>query len=372
MRTIRFLLEKEFRQIFRNRILLTIILFVPVVQLLILPLAANYEVRNINIAVVNHDHSTYARNLIDKITASGYFRLTSVGNSFGKALEQIESDDADLVLEIPAHFERNLVRENKQTLFVAVNAINGMKAGLGAGYLQAIIRDYNRALVLSWFQAPRINATPAIEIVPSNWYNPYMRYQLFMVPGILAVLVTMIAGYVSALNIVKEKETGTIEQINVTPIRKHHFIIGKLIPFWILGLVVFTLGLLIGWLAYGIVPVGSLVLLYFFLALYLLAVLGFGLLISTYAETQQQAMFISFFFVMIFILMSGLFTSIDSMPSWAQVISRFNPVTYFIQVMRMVVLKGSGLRDIAPHIAVIALFAVVLNSWAIANYRKTT
>jgi ABC-2 type transport system permease protein len=372
MRTIRFLLEKEFRQIFRNRILLTIILFVPVVQLLILPLAANYEVRNINIAVVDNDHSAYAGELIDKITASGYFRLTSAGNSFGAALDEIEADEADLVLEIPANFERNLVRENGQTLFVAVNAINGMKAGLGAGYLQAIIRDYNRHLVLSWFQTPRMNTIPAIEVIATNWYNPYMRYQLFMVPGILAVLVTMIAGYVSALNIVKEKETGTIEQINVTPIRKHHFIIGKLIPFWILGLVVFTLGLLIGWIAYGIVPAGSLLLLYFFLALYLIAILGFGLLISTYAETQQQAMFISFFFVMIFILMSGLFTSIDSMPHWAQVISRFNPVTYFIQVMRMVVLKGSGLRDIAPHIVAILLFAVVLNSWAIANYRKTS
>lgn len=372
MRTIRFLLEKEFRQIFRNRILLTIILFVPVVQLTILPLAANYEIKNINIAVVNNDHSTYARKLIDKITASGYFRLTSVQSSFRAALDEIERDHADLVLEIPPDFERNLVRENGNTLFVAVNAINGMKAGLGAAYLQMIIRDYNEQIALSWYQRPRVNTAPAIEVIPSNWYNPLMSYQIFMVPGILAVLVTMIAGYVSALNIVKEKETGTIEQINVTPIRKHHFIIGKLIPFWILGMVVFTLGMLVGWIVYDVSPVGNLGLLYFFLALYLLAVLGFGLLISTYAETQQQAMFISFFFVMIFILMSGLFTSIDSMPGWAQVISRFNPVTYFIQVMRMVVLKGSGLRDIAGQIVAIVIFAVVLNSWAIINYRKTS
>jgi ABC-2 type transport system permease protein len=152
MRTIRFLLEKEFRQIFRNRILLTIILFVPVVQLTILPLAANYEVKNINIAVVNNDHSTYARKLIDKITASGYFRLTSVQSSFRAALDEIERDHADLVLEIPPDFERNLVRENGNTLFVAVNAINGMKAGLGAAYLQMIIRDYNERIALSWYQ----------------------------------------------------------------------------------------------------------------------------------------------------------------------------------------------------------------------------
>jgi ABC-2 type transport system permease protein len=211
-----------------------------------------------------------------------------------------------------------------------------------------------------------------IEVVPSNWFNPYMNYRLFMVPGILAILVTMIGGYMSALNIVKEKETGTIEQINVTPIRKHHFIIGKLIPFWIIGLVVFSLGLIVGWAVYGVVPSGSLALLYFFLALYLLAVLGIGLLISTYTETQQQAMFISFFFVMIFILMSGLFTSVNSMPGWARIISWLNPVTYFIEVMRMVVLKGSGLRHILPHVGVVFIFVVVFNTWAVINYKKTS
>lgn len=372
MRTIRFLLEKEFRQIFRNKPLLIMIMFVPVVQLLVLPLAANYEVKNINLSVVNHDNSSYSRDLITRITASGYFRLTSLNTSFEDALEYIESDRSDLILEIPRGFEKNLIREGRQTLFVAVNAINGVKAGLGGAYLSAIIRDYNREVQLKWYQPARLGQSPVINVVSSNWYNPYMNYRLFMVPGILAILVTMIGGYLSALNIVKEKEAGTIEQINVTPIKKHHFIIGKLVPFWILGLVVFTLGLTVGWLTYGVVPVGSLALLYFFLALYLLPVLGLGLLISTYTETQQQAMFIAFFFVMIFILMSGLFTSIDSMPAWAQVISKLNPVTYFIEVMRMVVLKGSSLADIIPHIGAVILFAIVFNTWAIINYKKTS
>jgi len=368
MRTILFLLEKEFRQIFRNKILLAIILLVPLVQLVILPLTANYEVKNIHLSIVNHDNSSYARGLITKITASGYFKLTSLEHSFTDALRHVESNRADLVLEIPSGFERNLVRENRQTLFIAANAINGVKAGLGTSYLNTIIRDYNQELRLSISQASP--PSPVIEVVSSNWYNPNMNYQLFMVPGILAILVTMIGGYMTALNIVKEKESGTIEQINVTPIRKHHFIIGKLIPFWIMGLVIFTLGLILGWAVYGIVPVGSLALLYFFLALYLIAVLGIGLLISTYTETQQQAMFISFFFVMIFILMSGLFTSVNSMPGWAKVISWLNPVTYFIEVMRMVVLKGSGLRHILPHIGVITLFGIVFNTWAVINYKK--
>jgi ABC-2 type transport system permease protein len=372
MRTIRFLLEKEFRQIFRNKTLLGIILFVPIVQLLILPLAANYEVKNINLSIVNYDNSSYAHELIAKIASSGYFQLTNQKHSFGLALEDIESDKADLVLEIPRDFEKDLIRENNQKLFVAVNAINGVKAGLGAAYLNAIIRDYNEEIRYSTLQSSGLKQSPVISIASSNWYNPYLSYQLFMVPGILAILVTMIGGYLSALNIVKEKETGTIEQINVTPIRKHHFIIGKLIPFWILGLVVFTLGLVVGWSVYGMIPAGSFALLYFFLSLYLLAVLGLGLLISTFTETQQQAMFISFFFVMIFILMSGLFTSIDSMPPWAQVISRLNPVSYFIEVMRMVVLKGSGFFDILPHIGAVIIFAIVFNTWAVLNYKKTS
>ena len=371
MRTIKFLLEKEFRQIFRNKTLLFIILMVPVVQLIILPLAANYEVKNINLTVVNHDHSIYAQKLITKIAASGYFRLTSTEHSFTAALDYIESDQTDVLLEIPRDFEKDLIRENHQILFIAVNAINGVKAGLGAAYLNAIIRDFNSEIRSAWFQQSRLNASPVVEVISSNWYNPYMRYQLFMVPGILAILVTMIGGYLSALNIVKEKETGTIEQINVTPIRKHHFIIGKLIPFWILGLVTFTLGLLVGWLVYDVTPAGSIALLYFFVGVYLIPILGLGLLISTYTETQQQAMFISFFFVMIFILMSGLFTSIESMPTWAQVISRLNPVTYFIEVMRMFVLKESSFRHILPHLGAVIGFGIIFNVWAVWNYKKT-
>lgn len=372
MRTISFLLEKEFRQIFRNRTILAIILVVPLVQLVILPLTANYEVRNINLSIVNYDNSRYARDLITNITASGYFQLTNLEHRFSDALRDIEADRADLVLEIPRNFERNLVRENKQTLYVAVNAINGVKAGLGAAYLNTIIRDYNREIALSMMPSQETGESPVIDVIPGNWYNPYMDYRLFMVPGILAFLVTMIGGYMPALNIVREKETGTIEQINVTPIRKHHFIIGKLIPFWILGMVVFTLGLLLSWAVYGVVSAGSLAVLYFFVSLYLVAVLGLGLLISTYTETQQQAMFVSFFFVMIFILLSGLFTSLDSMPVWAKVIARLNPITYLIEVMRMVVVKGSGLRHILLHIGVITVFALTLNTWAILNYRKTT
>lgn len=372
MRTLKFLLQKEFRQIFRDKTIIAIILVMPTIQLLILPLAANYEIKNINLSITDHDRSAYSAQLISKITASGYFKLTGYNNSYYESLENIETEKADLTLEIPSNFERNLIREEEQKVFLAVNAINGVKANLGGAYLSTIIRNYNQDLRMELIPQSRNNPLPVIEMTNSNWYNTLLNYNIFMVPGILAILVTMIAGFLSALNIVREKEMGTIEQINVTPIKKAHFILGKLIPFWIMGLIVFTIGLTLSRVIYGIIPLGSIPLLYGFVAIYLLAVLGFGLLVSTFCDTQQQAMFIAFFFVMIFVLMGGLFTSIDSMPEWAKTVSRFNPMRYLIEVMRMVILKGSNFKDIQFHFLIIAIFAVVLNAWALWNYRKTS
>ena len=372
MRTLQFLLQKEFRQIFRDPAILRVIFVVPVLQLLLLPWAADYEVRNIKLAIVDHDHSDYARRLISKATASGYFQLDQYTNSYNKALKEIEVDKADVVVEIPVNFEKNLVRENEATLFLAINAINGVKAGLASSYLQSIIRDFNNEVRTEWIQIPRFSPEINIDVRSSNWFNPLMNYKFFMVPGILVMLVTIVGSFLTSLNIVKEKEIGTIEQINVTPVKKYHFILGKLIPFWILGLFILTIGLLIAWLLYGIVPVGSLFTIYVFAAVYLLAVLGFGLLISTFSNSQQQAMLVTFFLFMVFILLGGLYTPIDSMPVWAQWFTKFNPVTYFIEVMRLVILKGSSLKDILHHVTIILLFALVLNTWAVMNYRKRT
>ncbi len=370
MRTLKFLLQKEFRQIFRDPSILRIILVMPVIQLLILPMAADYEIKNIKLAVTDQDHSEYARQLINKITASGYFVLTQYTSSYNEALQQIEKDKADLVLQIPEKFEKNLVKENEVSLFMAVNAINGVKANLGGAYLRSIIQDYNRQVRTEWKQFPRFSPETQIEVTSSNWFNPLMNYKYFMVPGILVLLLTMVGTNLTAVNIVREKEIGTIEQINVTPVKKYHFVLGKLIPFWLLGLVVLTIGLVIARVAYGIIPSGSFLTIYAFAALYLLAVLGLGLLLSTYSANQQQAMLMSFFLMMIFILLGGLYTSIDSMPEWAKWITRFNPVSYFIDVMRMVVLKGSGLADIKQHMLIMAAFAVVFNGWAVLSYRK--
>lgn len=372
MRTLKFLLQKEFRQIFRNKPLLAMLFAAPIMQLLVLPLAADFEIKNINITIVDNDKSSFSQELSSKIIASGYFIMIDYPLSFDDAFEYIENDKADLILEIPNGFEENLMRENSQQLLIAVNAINGMKGSLGGSYLNQIIAEFNSDIRSQSIQMPRFKPIPTIDVTYSNWFNPLMNYRFYMVPGILVLLVSMIGAYMSSLNVVRESEIGTIEQINVTPIKKHLFILGKLIPFWVIGMFIFSVGLFgIGWLIYGIVPVGSLLLLYSYLSLYLIAVLGLGLLISTYSHTQQQAMSIAFFFMMIFALMSGLFTPIESMPKWAYTLTQFSPITYFIKVMRMIVLKGSGFRDIQYHFIIMFGFATILNIWAILNYKKT-
>ena len=372
MRLLKFLLQKELRQIIRDPAIIVILFIMPMIQLLILPLAADYEIKNINLGVVDQDYSAYSRILVNKIISSGYFRLKDYSPSFKQGMKAIELDKTDLILEIPPHFERDLVKDNVSTLFVAVDAINGVKAGLGGAYLQQIIQDYNLQVRMQWVQAPRMDPQPTIDIASSDWYNPNMNYRVFMVPGILVVLVTMIGSSFAANNIVREKEMGTIEQINVSPIKKYQFILGKLIPFWMLAISVLTIGLIIARFVYGIVPVGSYFTIYAFAAIYLVAILGLGLLLSTYAQTQQQSMLVSFFVTMIFNLMSGLYTPVESMPVWAQWVTRFNPVSYFIEVMRMVMLKGSGLADIGFQIVVVIGFAIFFNGWAILNYSKRT
>lgn len=374
MKVLRFILQKEFRQIFRDKTILAMMFAMPIIQLIILPLAANFEVKNVNVVYVDHDHSSYSQKLINKIGSSGYFQIVATPSSYLEGLEFIEKGEADLILEIPSGFERNLVREGSQKINIAADAINGTKSNIGYAYLNVVLADFNRDLDIQ-FKLPKQAATLSsslITISSTNWYNPRAEYKYYMVPGILVLLLTLIGGFITALNIVREKEIGTIEQINVTPIQKWQFILGKLIPFWIVGMIVFTVGLTVMYLVYGIFPKGSLAVLYLFAAIYLIALLGMGLLISTFADTQLQAMFIAFFFMMIFMLMSGFFTSTDSMPDWARAISEFTPVTHFIKVVRLIVLKGSGMKEVGKELLYLIIFAIVLNALAIYNYRKTS
>jgi ABC-2 type transport system permease protein len=371
MKIIVHILRKEFRQIFRNRAMLPILFVMPVVQLLILSFAATFEVRNIQLHIVDSDQSSYSRELAGKFLASDHFKLTGVSFSDKIARDEMQRSNTDVILHIPGHFERDLIKQNNAKVLLAINAIDGAAAAVESVYASAIIQDFSQGIRIQRAHESEGAVRPAaFSITQSFWFNPELDYKTYMVPGILVLLVTMIAIFLAGMNIVREKEIGTLEQINVTPIKKYQFIIGKLLPFWLLGMFELGFGLMICWFVFHIGIAGSIGVIFLFAGIYLLAVLGIGFFISNFTNTQQQAMFLSWFFMVIFILMSGLFTPVESMPGWAKVITEFNPVRYFVEVMRMVMLKGAGLQEILPQLGKLLVYALIMNGLAVAGYRK--
>lgn len=368
---LKYLIEKEFKQIFRNTFLPRMIFGLPIVALVIYPFAANFDVSNIKLSVVDHDKSSYSQELIHKVQASDYFMITDVSNEYDEALKSVELDRADLILEIPANFQRDLTREKEASVMVSANAVNGNKGGLGSAYVSAVINDFNVQIRAELTRSKVNNQLMGLEIIPMYRYNPTLEYEVYMVPALMVMILAMICGFLPALNIVGEKESGTIEQINVTPIKKSVFILSKLIPYWLIGYFVLTIGMLIALLVWGLVPQGSILIIYFFAGLFIIAFSGFGLVISNYAQTIQQAMFMMFFFVLTFIFLSGLYTPVENMPLWAQRISDVSPLKYIIQVLRMVYLKGSGFQDLKGQFFALVSFAIFFYGWAILSYRKT-
>lgn len=368
---IKFLLEKEFKQILRNSFLPKMIIIMPLMMMLVSPWAANQEIKDLRLSIVDNDHSTYSDRLVRKITSSGYFKLTNVSSSNEEALESVEDSKSDIILEIQPDFEKNLIREGIANVMISANAVNGMKGGLGTSYMMAITRNFADEIRGELLPSTGQNVIPVINIVSQDRFNPHLDYKVFMIPALMVILLTLLCGFLPALNIVGEKEVGTIEQMNVTPVRKFTFILAKLVPYWVIGFLALTLCFILAALVYGIIPVGNLLSLYLAATIYVIAISGFGLIISNYSNTMQQAMFVMFFFIMIFILMSGLFTPITSMPGWAQAITTANPLKYYIQIMRMIYLKGSSIIDLKPQLFVLLGFAALFNIWAILSYKKS-
>ena len=353
--------------------MLPIIFVMPVIQLIILSNAATFEVKNIKFGYIDNDKTSFSRELIEKFNASTYFNVLTDYPMAQMASSAMLKGEVDVVLEIPPYFERNLLKDKKTDLSLSINAIDGAAAGVENVYASQIVQQFNKKAQIDLrLQGVAIDQQQLIETIPLFWYNETLNYKTFMVPGILVLLVTMITLFLSGMNVVREKEIGTLEQINVTPIKKYHFIIGKLFPFLVLGLVLLTVGLIIAKLLFNIPIIGSITLMYGYTIIYILVILGIGLFISNYTETQQQAMFIAWFFMVIFILMSGLFTPIESMPKWAQILTEFNPIKYFVQVMRMVMLKGAGFTDIIPQLLKTLLYAIVMNGLAVWSYKKVS
>jgi ABC-2 type transport system permease protein len=365
---LKYLIEKEFKQIFRNAFLPEIIFIMPIVMLLILPWAANQEVKDVNLCVVDNDHSSCSERMIRKAAASGYFRLAAVAGSNEEALKRVESGQADVILEIQPGFEKEWMQSSAAGVMISANAVNGMKGSLGSFYLASILNDLSGELQAENGIQTAINP---IRLTTNYRFNPHLDYKAFMVPAIIVVLLTILSGFLPALNIVSEKEIGTIEQINVTPVRKLTFILAKLIPYWLIGFIVLSIGFGIAALIYRLYPAGHLLTLYLYAGIYILVVSGLGLMISNYSDTMQQAMFVIFFFVVILILMSGLFTPVNSMPRWAQIIASVNPLKYFMQVMRAIYLKGSGVADLLPQLGALCGFALLFNGLAVMSYRKS-
>lgn len=366
---IKYLLRKEFKQILRNGFLPKMIFIFPLNVLLIFPWAASYEIKNLNLSVIDNDHSTYSQLLTQKIISSNYFKLTNVSPNYKKALQSIEKNESDIILEIPPHFEKDLVNRQGGKVMISANAVNGMKGSLGMTYLSSIVGNFNGQIIEDLMPAAT-NTTPSIQLDTQYRFNPHLNYRVFMVPALMVMILTLLCGFLPAVSIVTEKEKGTMEQINVSPVSKSMFILAKLIPFWIIGFIAITIGFLVAWAVYGLIPVGYFASIYLFTAIYVLAISGLGLVVSNYAATLQQAMFMIFFFMMLFIMLSGLYTPIDSMPEWAKWIAAFNPLKHFMIVMRSIYLKGSNPLQLMNQLLALIGFAVFFNTWAVLSYKK--
>ena len=372
MRTILYIIQKEFIQIFRNKIMLPFIFVYPLAQLIILVNAATMEMKHINMIVVDKDLSSVSRELTGKFRGSPFFTITGQTTSIKEAENKLKDGKADIILHIPSNFEKDLFTTGSAKLQLQIDAINATAAGLTNAYCTYIISDFNKSIISENRNFITIRPLATVDIEYSYWYNPELNYKIFMLPGILVILVSIIGMFLSSINIVREKEMGTIEQINVTPIKKYQFIVGKMVPFWLIAMFELGFGLIIGWLLYRVPVAGSLAVLFLFTAVYLLALMGLGLFVSTISHRQQQVMFINFFFMLTFILMSGIFTPIESMPDWAIKVNIINPFAYYMRVIRMVMLKGSGFHDIAYEFYAMCIYATVTLSLSVWRYRKTT
>ena len=344
---IKYLIQKEFLQIRRNAFLPKLIIMFPIVIMCVMPWVMQMEVKNIVVDVVDIDHTVESQRLVQQIAASNYFIFGGQKATYAEAIKDIEKGRADVILEI---------RDGKY--LIAANAVNGTKGSMGSAYLSQILRGSSSFLI------PPSSTT--------TLYNKGQNYKLFMIPALFAIVMMLMTGFLPTLNIVGEKEAGTIEQINVTPVSKWSFILAKLIPYWLIALFVITVCLLLAWLVYGITPAGPVWLIYVLAMLLALFFSSFGLIVSNYSDTMQQAMFVMWFFVVSIMLLSGLFTPTRSMPEWAYLTTYINPMHYFIEAIRTVFIRGGGLHETAHQVLALAGIGTLMGCWAVQSYKKNS
>ena len=379
------LIQKEFKLFFRNKFFPKMLVGFPIMAILVIPWVANMEIKNVNLSVLDFDKSTLSNELITKIQAGSYFNIIHNATSFESAKECIYRGECDIIIEIPNDFEVNVITKSRASIALYANAINSTKGTLGAGHLSNIIAEFSaekNAKIQDCRGAASVNSATFsgsganlgnLEILSLYAYNPHLDYKLYMIPALTVMVLTLLCGFLPAFNIIGEKQSGNIEQINVSPLPKSLFIISKVIPYWIMGIVVVSLCFLLAFVVYGFASRGGYGSIFVFALVYILVVTGLGLVISNYSNTMQQAMFVSYFFILILILLSGLFTSIKSMPLWAEMLTLANPLRYFIESLRAIFLKGDSLLDSAflwKDLCTLLCFALIFNLWAIVSYKK--
>ncbi len=359
------LIKKEIIQLRRNSFLPKLIVIFPIVIMCVMPWVMDMEVENINVVVVDNDHSTLSSRLIHRIEASKYLISKGLRQNYDTAIKDVEKGNADLIVEIPKDYQRDIRRGKIPSILVAANAVDGSKGSIGASYISSIVLQNLPSIGTS-----HPTMQQALSFSTLYLYNNHLNYKVFMIPALMSILIMLMCGFLPALNIVGEKETGTIEQINVTPVKKVSFIFAKLIPYWCIGLFVLTVCFILSWLIYGITPKGDIFSLYVISMLLALVFSGLGLIISNYSDTMQQAILVMWFFVVCMLLLGGLFTPINSMPDWAQNFTRILPVRYYIDGMRTVFVRGGTFTDILPQTLALVVFAVIMDTWAVLSYRK--
>ena len=357
------MLRKEFRQFFRNPFLPRLCVMFPLMVMLVMPLVTDMEVKHIGVVMIDNDHSPFSRRLAADINASEYLGLYAVTATYTEALGDVERGHADVIVSIPQGFYNSLSSHTPLTLDLSANAVNATKGAMGLQYLNQVISS-----ALTSDQAGAVSAPVAVSTL--NLFNPTLNYRHFMIPALMIMLIVMICGFLPALNIVGEKEKGTIEQINVSPIGQLTFTLGKIIPYWIIGLVVITIGIVIARLVYGLSTQGGLSTIYCATALFIVVMSSMAVILANFSDNMQQVMFVMFFFVMVFILMSGLMTPVQSMPGWAQKVTCVIPPRYYVDIMRATYLRGASMADQLPSFSMLGLFALFLTLVAILSYKK--
>lgn len=367
--TLSFLLEKEFKQMARNPIMVGIFIFFTLLVIAVFPWVVNFDLKNVSIAVVCEDTGSEARQLIQKVQASPTFAISDIYHTYPQAMADINSGRATLILHIPHDFSRRLVEEQASGVMLLANAVDASQASLAQGYLQELIMQYADDVRLDKLGYTAQDLSP-IEVVPAYRFNPSLDYKNYMLPAFVVMLLTMFCGIFTAISIVAEREIGTLQQINVTPVKGFTYILSKVIPFWIVGLVVLIFAVLFIQLVYGLSVAGPIWLLFLLSFAFIVTMTLFGVLISNIAETIQQAMFLILFFILILFLVSGLFTPVSNMPTWAQVIAYINPLTYYIHGIRLIYLRGAGLMEVSRDLLTLVGYAILLAILATLTYKK--